>query len=176
MDDLRFQTAEEMLSHYQAIRNRLNPPKKATNIARREVVLPPPVPQIKELTLEKFWKLSTSLKNNYQITSCGIVTQPYILPDSPPTWREIMLYIQAKFDMTEAQICGHCRGKPYHQPRRYLWVLARKLLKYSLPQIGKKSGGKDHSTVLHGIAKIGEEEQKALVAEFLDARKRRPRS
>lgn len=173
---MRFQTAEEMLSHYQAIRNRLNPPKKPINIAKREVVLPPPVPQSRELTQNKFWELSTTLKNKYHITNCGILAHSYRDPDSKPTWREVMMFIQAKFDMSEAQICGNSRSAQYNEPRRSLWALARDVLGMSLPQIGRRSGDKDHTTVLHGLRKLEGARRQDLVNEFLEARKKRPRS
>lgn len=173
---MRFQTAEEMLSHYQAIRNRLNPPKKPVNIAKREVVLPPPVPRGKDQTFKKFWELSTTLKNKYHITNCGILAHPYRGPDSPPTWREVMIFVQAKFDMSEAQICGNNRSAHYHEPRRSLWALGRDILGMSLPQIGRRSGDKDHTTVLHGLRKLGDAKRQELVNEFLEARNKRPRS
>jgi hypothetical protein len=39
-------------------------------------------------------------------------------------------------------------------PRQIAFYLCRRLTLRSLPEIGRRSGGKDHTTVLHGIRKI----------------------
>jgi chromosomal replication initiator protein len=45
------------------------------------------------------------------------------------------------------------------RPRQIAMYLAKTLTMRSLPEIGRKFGGRDHTTVLHGVRKI-----EALVA------------
>jgi hypothetical protein len=40
-------------------------------------------------------------------------------------------------------------------PRQIVFYLSRQLTKRSLPEIGRRCGGRDHTTILHGVRKIG---------------------
>ena len=42
-------------------------------------------------------------------------------------------------------------------PRQIGMYLAKKLTARSLPEIGRRFGGRDHSTVLHAVRKIDEQ-------------------
>jgi chromosomal replication initiator protein len=42
-------------------------------------------------------------------------------------------------------------------PRQVGMYLAKKLTSRSLPEIGRRFGGRDHSTVLHAVRKIDEQ-------------------
>jgi chromosomal replication initiator protein len=46
------------------------------------------------------------------------------------------------------------------RPRQIAMYLAKDLTKKSLPEIGELFGGRDHTTVLHAVRKIGEERQR----------------
>ena len=41
-------------------------------------------------------------------------------------------------------------------PRHIAMYLCHKLTNQSLPKIGAKFGGRDHSTVMHGVRRIGD--------------------
>lgn len=58
-------------------------------------------------------------------------------------------YKISKSDMTSSQ-----RTRSIVRPRQIAIYLARKLTLHSLPEIGRRFGGRDHSTVLHAISKI----------------------
>ena len=45
------------------------------------------------------------------------------------------------------------------RPRQIAMYLAKELTKKSLPEIGELFGGRDHTTVLHAVRKIGSERQ-----------------
>ena len=60
-------------------------------------------------------------------------------------------------------IATNVRGNDFHSARRHrpvaearqvYYYLAREMTRRSLPEIGRRCGGKDHSTVLHGIRKV----------------------
>jgi chromosomal replication initiator protein len=48
------------------------------------------------------------------------------------------------------------RARSIVRPRQIGMYLAKKLTSRSLPEIGKRFGGRDHSTVLHAVRKIEE--------------------
>ena len=48
------------------------------------------------------------------------------------------------------------------RPRQIAMYLAKELTQKSLPEIGENFGGRDHTTVLHAVRKIGEERGKNI--------------
>jgi len=58
------------------------------------------------------------------------------------------------FGVRVNDIVGTCRMKKFAYPRHIAQYLCRGLAGLSLPEIGARFGGKDHSTVLHAIRKI----------------------
>lgn len=55
------------------------------------------------------------------------------------------------FDATVDEIVGKRRTAPLVQARHAAMWAARKFTKASYPAIGNRFGGRDHSTVIHGI-------------------------
>ncbi|MCD6550108.1 hypothetical protein J7K24_01015 [bacterium] len=52
------------------------------------------------------------------------------------------------------------------KPRQIIMYLLREELKHSYPAIGRKLGGKDHTTIIYGYEKIKKEiEQNEVLAE-----------
>ena len=49
------------------------------------------------------------------------------------------------------------RSREVVMPRQIGMYLAKKLTARSLPEIGRRFGGRDHSTVLHAVRKIDEQ-------------------
>ncbi len=56
------------------------------------------------------------------------------------------------------------RSRVVARPRQVAMYLAKKLTSKSLPEIGRKFGGKDHTTVMHAVKRI--EELMAADSEF----------
>jgi chromosomal replication initiator protein len=54
-----------------------------------------------------------------------------------------------------SDLLGAKRFKSFSLPRQIAMYLCRKHIKASYPELGHKFGGKDHSTVVHAVAKIG---------------------
>ncbi|MEO1424175.1 MAG: helix-turn-helix domain-containing protein, partial [Pseudomonadota bacterium] len=48
------------------------------------------------------------------------------------------------------------RSRSIARPRQVAMFLAKTLTSKSLPEIGRKFGGRDHSTVVHAVKKIEE--------------------
>lgn len=56
--------------------------------------------------------------------------------------------------LTSADILGPLRLKPHVRARQRAMYLARQATDRSLPELGRRFGGRDHTTVLHALRKI----------------------
>jgi hypothetical protein len=72
------------------------------------------------------------------------------LPE-PGHWREIIFQICAKHGMTMAELCSDQRSKRIVLARHEAMYRMSKETTLSTPQIAKRLGKGDHTTVLHGI-------------------------
>jgi hypothetical protein len=132
----KFSTAEDLMAHYATVRARLHgaPPKVVIHPAALPP-LPEPEPEPPQAIAPVF-------------VPPPIVVQPH--------------EIRINFEDVVALICSHLgyqrrelfANRRFHKlcfDRQLMWALAhRHCLHMSLPQIGRASGGKDHTTVLHG--------------------------
>ena len=48
------------------------------------------------------------------------------------------------------------RSRSVARPRQVAMYLAKQLTSRSLPEIGRKFGGRDHTTVMHAVKKVDE--------------------
>lgn len=53
-----------------------------------------------------------------------------------------------------ADLRSERRNAPIVKARQILYWLARRYTQHSLPRIGEKAGGRDHTSVLHGIRRV----------------------
>ena len=77
---------------------------------------------------------------------------------------DIMEAVQQHFGVTRMELVGECRARSYARPRQIAMYLASKLSGQSLPQIGRRFGDRDHTTVIHAIRSI--ERLRAIDAEL----------
>jgi hypothetical protein len=140
-------TGPELIAHYAAI--------KAKRLAMREPA-PTPKPQPKEYpqaTLEKKVRRKP-----------GII---HLLPDEwfpespppaprtgPPTIQEITKTVCTRYRISRIDIQSKRRTANIVRPRQVAMYLARMLTLHSLPEVGRRFGGRDHTTVLHAVNKI----------------------
>ncbi|MEA2092771.1 MAG: chromosomal replication initiator protein DnaA [Patescibacteria group bacterium] len=61
------------------------------------------------------------------------------------------------YDINEKDVMGSSRKKEIAKSRQIIIYFLRKELNYSYPYIGKKIGGKDHTTVIYSFSKIEKE-------------------
>ncbi len=64
------------------------------------------------------------------------------------------------FSLELPELLGKRRHKELVYPRQIVMYLLRHELNHSFPKIGKSLGGKDHTTVMHGVEKITKELKK----------------
>lgn len=78
------------------------------------------------------------------------------------------------YDISMIDLCGERKTTAVVRPRQVVMYLARHMTTRSMPVIGHHIGGRDHTTVLHGVHKITElmatDEKLRLDVEFLRAK------
>jgi chromosomal replication initiator protein len=67
---------------------------------------------------------------------------------------KIMKAVTSFYDTSEKDVMGSSRKKEIAKSRQIIIYFLRKELNYSYPYIGKKIGGKDHTTVIYSFSKI----------------------
>jgi chromosomal replication initiator protein len=67
----------------------------------------------------------------------------------------ILNVVSSTLGVSVAEIRGDRRTRPVVQARHLAMYLARELTDKSLPKIGERIGGRDHTTVMHAVEKVG---------------------
>jgi len=69
---------------------------------------------------------------------------------------EIQKLVSDHFDLKPVDLVSARRARAVARPRQIAMYLAKRLTTRSLPEIGRKFGGRDHSTVIHAVRRIEE--------------------
>jgi len=69
---------------------------------------------------------------------------------------EIQRRVAEHFNIKLLEMTSSRRARVVARPRQVAMYLAKQLTQRSLPEIGRKFGGRDHTTVMHGVRKIEE--------------------
>ncbi|PKU23348.1 chromosomal replication initiator protein DnaA [Telmatospirillum siberiense] len=72
------------------------------------------------------------------------------------TIEEIQKKVAEHFNIRLADMHSARRARQVARPRQVAMYLAKQLTSRSLPEIGRKFGGRDHTTVMHAVKKIEE--------------------
>lgn len=67
---------------------------------------------------------------------------------------EIQRAVSVYFDLKPIELVSARRARVVARPRQIAMYLAKRLTTRSLPEIGRKFGGRDHSTVIHAVRRI----------------------
>lgn len=70
---------------------------------------------------------------------------------------DILKVVGRHYNVAKADLLSPRRARTVVVPRQIGMYLAKKLTSRSLPEIGRRFGGRDHSTVLHAVRKIDEQ-------------------
>ena len=76
--------------------------------------------------------------------------------DRRVTIDEIQRKVAEHFNMRVSDMHSERRARAVARPRQVAMFLAKNLTQRSLPEIGKKFGGRDHTTVMHAVKKVEE--------------------
>jgi chromosomal replication initiator protein len=69
---------------------------------------------------------------------------------------EIQKRVAEHFNIKMAEMTSSRRARSVARPRQVAMYLSKQLTSRSLPEIGRKFGGRDHTTVMHAVKKIEE--------------------
>ncbi|NOD35550.1 MULTISPECIES: chromosomal replication initiator protein DnaA [unclassified Ruegeria] len=69
---------------------------------------------------------------------------------------EIQRKVSEYYNIRLSDIIGPKRLRSYARPRQVAMYLCKQLTSRSLPEIGRRFGGRDHTTVMHGVKRIEE--------------------
>lgn len=160
MTVMRFDARAHLLAHYAEVRRRLMgsaPPPKA---------LPPPpsVPAIPEQASD--WPrplfrlaadipaLSTAVAMETVVArNAGLLADLVDAPGRYVRVADVKRAICARWRISDVDLCSFRRTAAVVEPRQVGMALAKRLSLRSLPEIGRRFGWKDHTTVLHAVRK-----------------------
>lgn len=69
---------------------------------------------------------------------------------------EAINIVASYYNLKLSQLKGNKRDRLYSHPRQILYYILRAELKIPLAEIGNILGGRDHTTIIHGVRKISE--------------------
>jgi chromosomal replication initiator protein len=93
--------------------------------------------------------------------------------DRRVTIEEIQKRVAEHFNIRIADMHSARRARAVARPRQVAMYLSKQLTSRSLPEIGRKFGGRDHTTVMHAVRKIEELKQSdAALAEDVELLRR----
>ena len=72
------------------------------------------------------------------------------------TIEEIQKRVAEHFNVRVSDMHSDRRSRAVARPRQVAMYLAKQLTPRSLPEIGRKFGGRDHTTVMHAVRKVEE--------------------
>ena len=98
----------------------------------------------------------TNLPSRDTIADCRgwVVPLPDFVPErGPEAMARIASLVAREFNVPVRQLKGDRRGQEYARPRHLAMLLMKHWTTGSFGVIGRFLGGRDHTTVLHGIRK-----------------------
>jgi chromosomal replication initiator protein len=81
----------------------------------------------------------------------------FLSPNRVANPKKIIQVVAEFYDLKERDILSISRKKEVVRPRQIAMFLLREVLKSSYPFIGRRFGGKDHTTAIHACEKIAKE-------------------
>jgi chromosomal replication initiator protein len=89
------------------------------------------------------------------------------------TVEEIQRKVSDHYNIRLSDMIGPKRVRNYARPRQVAMYLCKQLTSRSLPEIGRRFGGRDHTTVMHGVKRIEElKQQDGQIAEDIELLRR----
>ncbi|MDV4144531.1 MULTISPECIES: chromosomal replication initiator protein DnaA [Shimia] len=89
------------------------------------------------------------------------------------TVEEIQRQVSEHYNIRLSDMIGPKRVRTLARPRQVAMYLSKQLTSRSLPEIGRRFGGRDHTTVMHGVKRIEElRTQDGQIAEDLEMLRR----
>lgn len=108
--------------------------------------------------LKRVWAHQQLLKSPITVELAELAIKDLIHAAKPRriSIDDILREIGRHFSVAKADLLSPRRARSIVRPRQIGMYLAKQLTTRSLPEIGRRFGGRDHSTVLHAIRKVNE--------------------
>ena len=87
-------------------------------------------------------------------TATSLLKKLLLSPAKAVTAKKIIKAVAEFYDLKEKHLSENSRKREIVKPRQIAMYLLREDLKSSYPFIGRKLGGKDHTTAIHSYGKI----------------------
>jgi chromosomal replication initiator protein len=110
---------------------------------------------------------SSLIGRDITLESCQEVLHDLLrASDRRITIEEIQKRVAEHFNIRMADMHSARRSRAVARPRQVAMYLSKQLTSRSLPEIGRKFGGRDHTTVMHAVKKV--EELRSLDVNFAE--------
>lgn len=146
-----FTNVHEMQTHYTKIKQKFYP--SGAKPARQPRYTAEPVTSADEAALR-----ATLLGG--LVREAQLLVQPgyqeaieAVLPE-PLSVKKMQQVVCAFYGLSMGDLISPRRTTRIVLPRQICMFIARKLTTKTLPEIGRRFGGKDHTTILHGVRKV----------------------
>lgn len=156
------ETIQEIQERYKKIRAKMDPTPKVINRALEFRVKVEPKPEPPKKTIfspgppinvkASFPDLTSIQRKDFDISTIK--------------FNDIMRWVCLRSGYSKMEICSQRRTNDLCYNRQLIWQIAKKITGMSLPQMGRLTGGRDHTTVLHGIRKTPDNIDK-IIAEMV---------
>lgn len=145
-------------------------PERAAPAAPRRIIHDPEAKGRTQRLCDATALAESEIKSALAAARCGIRRTPgekpagrpperdwlLVASQNNPTLQRLLLATSLRTGVSVVELRSQRRNKQIVRARMIFMALAKQLTSYSLPQIGRWVGGKDHSTVLHAIRTVAE--------------------
>jgi chromosomal replication initiator protein len=114
---------------------------------------------IRELegALNKVIAHSQLMKRDVNIDSCKLILRDLLNSvEKTLTIDDIKARVAEHFNIRVSDMNSDCRERRIARPRQVAMFMVKRLTTHSLPEIGQRFGGKDHTTVIHAVKRVEE--------------------
>ena len=95
--------------------------------------------------------------NQLSLDEAATILRPHLRAgEKRITVDDIQKAVAEHFGLKQADLLSERRTRAIARPRQAAMYLAKQLTTRSLPDIGRRFGGRDHTTVLHAVRRIEE--------------------
>ena len=147
--------AHDLTDHYKQVRKRLfraMPVRVEPKLLSYAKIYDAPIgPKIPQWEIDRRRVLAAKAVRDSQAIANAVA--PMVQPSSPQRVRRIVMEVCEKHNVSPTEICSEHRSQRIVVARMEACYRLRKETTWSLPRIGKFLGGRDHTTILHGVRK-----------------------
>ena len=143
--------------------------RKLQTLAQQGKFLPSAKPEVMQFLADRFTDSVRELEGalNTLVARVGgdlarlgldeaqTILRPHLsVTERKVTVDQIQRAVSEHYGLTQADLISERRARAVARPRQVAMWIAKQITTRSLPDIGRRFGGRDHTTVLHGVRRI----------------------